>query len=116
MLLWWWDESPKLPPSVRTQIADPTHEVFVSAASIAEIAIKRSIGRLEIREDFADGLSDDGFTELPLSVHHCARLATLPLLHRDPFDRMLVVQAQIESATLVTVDRLVTQYDVATLP
>lgn len=116
ILLWWWDDSPRLPADMRSLISNADHEVFVSAVSIAEIAVKTSIGRLEIGDDFADGIASDGFTELPLTAAHGGQLATLPLLHRDPFDRMLIAQAQVEQATLVTVDHLVKQYDVATLP
>lgn len=116
ILLWWWDDSPKLPADMRSLISNADHEVFVSAVSIAEIAVKKSVGRLEIGDDFAGGIASDGFTELPLTAAHSGQLATLPLLHRDPFDRMLIAQAQVEQATLVTIDRLMKQYDVATLP
>lgn len=116
ILLWWWDDSPKLPQEARDLIADLDNEVFVSAVSITEIAVKKSIGRLEVDDDFAQGIEDDGFTELPLTAAHGGRLAQLPLIHRDPFDRMLVVQAQAEDATLITVDEKVRQYDVKTLP
>lgn len=88
----------------------------MSAVSITEIAVKKSIGRLEVDDDFAQGIEDDGFTELPLTAAHGGRLAQLPLIHRDPFDRMLIVQAQAEDATLVTIDDKVRQYDVKILP
>ncbi|HVX55477.1 type II toxin-antitoxin system VapC family toxin [Nocardioides sp.] len=116
ILLWWWDDSPGLTQDLRDLIADSAHEVFVSAVSIAEIAVKKSIGRLVVGDDFAEGIERDGFAELPLRAAHAARLASLPLLHRDPFDRMLVAQAQVEGATLITVDSMVQQYDVKTLP
>jgi PIN domain nuclease of toxin-antitoxin system len=116
ILLWWWDDSSKLSGALRDLIADPDHEVFVSAVSIAEIAVKKSIGRLVVDDDFAEGIGRDGFVELSLAATHGGRLASLPLLHRDPFDRMLVAQAQVEGATLVTVDGMVQQYDVQTLP
>lgn len=116
ILLWWWDDSPRLTQGLRDLIADPAHEVLVSAVSIAEIAVKKAIGRLTIRDDFADGIERDGFAQLPLTASHGGRLTSLPLLHRDPFDRMLVAQAQVEGATLITVDSMVRQYDVRTLP
>jgi PIN domain nuclease of toxin-antitoxin system len=116
ILLWWWDDSPRLAEDLRDLIADPAHEVMVSAVSIAEIAVKKSIGRLVLRDDFAEGVDRDGFAELPLTVAHARKLTSLPLLHRDPFDRMLVAQALIEGAALVTVDSMVQQYDVTTLP
>lgn len=116
VLLWWWDDSPKLSGELRELIANADNEVFVSAVSIAEIAVKRSIGRLEVNDDFAEGIERDGFVELPMRAVHGGRLASLPLLHRDPFDRMLVAQAQVEGATLVSLDGMVKQYDVPTLP
>lgn len=116
ILLWWWDDSPRLTQDLRDLIADPSHEVLVSAVSIAEIAVKRSIGRLVVHDDFAEGIERDGFAELPLTASHCGQLASLPLLNRDPFDRMLVAQALAEGATLITVDSMVRQYDVKTLP
>lgn len=115
-LLWWWDDSHELPDQARSLIEDLDNEVLVSAVSLAEIAVKKSIGRLEVDDDFAEGIEADGFTELPFKATHGGRLALLPLLHRDPFDRMLIAQAQVEDATLVTVDRAVRQYDVKTLP
>lgn len=116
ILLWWWDDSPRLTQDLRDLIANPANEVLVSAVSITEIAVKKSIGRLVVQDDFADGIERDGFAELPLRASHAGRLATLPLLHRDPFDRMLVAQTQDEGATLVTVDGMVRQYDLTTLP
>lgn len=116
ILLWWWENSSKLSTELRDLIADSDHEVFVSAVSIVEIAIKRSLGRLVIDDDFAEHIERDGFTELPLTAAHGGRLASLPPIHRDPFDRMLVAQAQVEGATLVTVDHMVQQYDVQHLP
>jgi len=116
ILLWWWDDSPKLSADVRTLVSDPGHEVFVSAVSIAEIAVKKAIGRLEVADDFAEGIDADGFTELPLTAAHAGRLATLPLLHRDPFDRMLIAQAQAEDAALVTLHHAVRRYEVRALP
>ncbi|MFI5626515.1 type II toxin-antitoxin system VapC family toxin [Nocardioides sp. NPDC051685] len=116
ILLWWWDDSPRLPQAARDLIANLDNQVFVSAASITEIAVKKSIGRLEVDDDFAHGIEDDGFIELPLTAAHGGRLAQLPFIHRDPFDRMLIVQAQAEDAALVTVDDKVRQYDVKALP
>lgn len=114
ILLWWWDDSPALSDTARTLIADLDNEVFVSAVSITEIAVKKSIGRLTVSDDFAEKITLDGFLELPLTAAHGGQVAKLPLHHRDPFDRMLVAQAQIEEATLLTVDRLIKQYDVRT--
>lgn len=116
ILLWWWDDSPNLSAEVRALISDPANEVFVSAVSITEIAVKKAIGRVTVDDDFAEGIERGGFTELPLTARHGGAVATLPLIHRDPFDRMLVAQAQVEGAALVTVDEAVRRYDVRTFP
>jgi PIN domain nuclease of toxin-antitoxin system len=84
-----------------------------SAASVWEIAIKASLGRDDFTVDsrvLRRGLLDNGYEELPISGAHAAAVADLPLLHRDPFDRLLVAQAQVEGITLLTADALVARY------
>jgi PIN domain nuclease of toxin-antitoxin system len=77
-----------------------------------EIAIKTSLGRLRPIRKVADAISDSGFTELPVMLHHTEELNSLPLLHRDPFDRMLLAQASIDGLTIATRDRQFDQYKV----
>lgn len=89
--------------------------VLVSLASAWEIAIKRSTRRLAIEESVEDGIADAGFEPLPISFRHVERVATLPLHHRDPFDRMLVAQALDAGLTLVTHDRQLAPYGVPIL-
>ena len=89
--------------------------VLVSSVSAWEVAIKQSLGKLRIDESFAAMVRGSGFSELPLTFGHTARLAALPAHHRDPFDRMLVAQGLAEGATIVTHDPLFARYDVPLL-
>ena len=116
VFLWWLADSPKLSVRHREAIADKGSPILISAATIWELALKISIGKLRL-----DGLSAErldeyiapcGFAELPVSAAHAAATARLPAHHSDPFDRVLIAQAQIEGATLVTVDRTFSRYDV----
>jgi len=116
VVLWWMFGLPRLGPAAQAAIADPTAEVRVSGISAGEIAIKQSLGRLEAPDDFVARLTEDGFSELPLTTAHGLALAELPLHHRDPFDRLLVAQARVEGLTLVTADRAMSAYEVPILP
>ncbi len=115
-LLWWAGGDAKLPRRIRAVIADETNDVVVSAASAWEIATKHRIGRLAVPgallEGLLDYLVDQRFTELPVSVRHAQRAGTLAGEHRDPFDRMIVAQAQIEGFAIVSVDRIFDDYGV----
>ena len=89
--------------------------VLVSAASVWEIAVKRALGKLAAPDDLLAEVRADGFTELPITADHAMRAGGLPPHHRDPFDRMLVAQAEIDSHTIVTGDQMIARYAVATL-
>jgi PIN domain nuclease of toxin-antitoxin system len=114
-LLWWLGGSSRLGSVATATIADPSAEVLVSAASAWEIGIKTALGKLQTPTDLSDQLAAHGFTELPVTVTHALCAGRLPLQHRDPFDRMLVAQAIVEQAALVTVDPRIAAYDVAIL-
>ena len=114
VLLWWLAESPKLTKTARAQIAE-AEIVYVSAASVWEMAIKVSTGKLRAPDDLEKQLQRHGFVELPVSVNHALRVATLARHHADPFDRMLVAQASFESLTLVTADPQFAVYGVPIL-
>ncbi len=117
VFLWWIGDSPELSEAARAAIADPASLVLVSATSAWEISIKRALGRIDLRdEEFAYGMRESGFTELPVTAEHGLAAGALPLLHRDPFDRMLVAQAKSEGLTLVTRDREIAVYDISVLP
>ena len=119
IFLWALDQAHRIPPAARDAIEQTENAVFVSAVVIWEIAIKTSLGRLEVQP--ADlrrlpGLIDaSGFDELPVLARHAAGIHALPWHHRDPFDRLLIAQARDEGLTLVTVDPAMRAYDVAVL-
>ena len=114
-LLWAIEDNPSLNADARSAITDPLNDVFVSAASVWEIAIKRSLGRLEAPDNLMEEVIKAGFIELPVTFWHGEWAARLPLHHGDPFDRMLVAQAQAEGLVLVTRDRVLRRYAIDTL-
>jgi len=114
ILLWWLAENPKLSMAARARIAE-AEIVYVSAASVWEMAIKVSTGKLRAPDDLEKQLHRHGFEQLPVSVNHALGVATLPRHHADPFDRMLVAQASFESLTLVTADPQLAAYGVPIL-
>jgi PIN domain nuclease of toxin-antitoxin system len=115
-LLWTLDDDSALRPDARRVIIVPGNDVFVSVASAWEIAIKGAKGRLKARDDLEAALDAQQFATLPITIAHTLRVRDLPHHHRDPFDRMLVAQAQLEGLTIVTRDERIRRYDVATLP
>lgn len=106
----WWDND-DLPRSVRNRIQS-ADAVYVSAVSAWEVAIKTALGKMTARAAFADAIDDYGFDALPITVAHADAVRALPSHHRDPFDRLLVVQAQIEHLTLVSRDPAMRLYTV----
>ena len=111
VVLWWLDDSAELSDEVKG-LLDSEPGVYVSAVTPWEIAIKQSLGKLDGPEDLAERVRDSQFTGLPITAGHSVRAGRLPGHHRDPFDRILVAQAQIEGMTLVTRDKWIPQYDV----
>lgn len=111
----WWLASEELNEEVRERINDPEETVVVSAATVWEVAIKVASGKLEPPEPFTTAVIEEGFDPLAISFDHAERAGSLPLHHGDPFDRLLIAQAQIEGLTLVTRDRAFDAYDVAVL-
>src|SRR3954453_5182549 len=116
ILLWWLADDPKLPVSAAAQIAAAETFVAVSAASVWEIAIKKSIGRLEPPDDLVAALDANDFRSLAITAAHALAAGALPNYHADPFDRMLIAQAREEDLILVSVDRRFSAYDVDLLP
>lgn len=113
VFLWALAEPARIPVDVRARLESPENEVFFSAASIWELAIKTQLGKLKLPvppEDLATEAAAMGFTELAISAAHAAGVARLPLHHRDPFDRLLISQALFEPARLLTVDAVLAQY------
>lgn len=111
-ILWWLDEPSQLSPSAREAIADADNFVFVSAAVAWEMAIKKSIGRLDFPGNFPDVLDEDGIEVLDINIHHALAVADLPTYHNDPCDRLQIAQAIIEDLVLITRDKYVREYAV----
>lgn len=109
--IWWRSDTSMLSAAAREAIGN-AKAVFVSMASAWETAIKISVGRLRIADNFYAGIAHSGFQKLPITFAHTERIITLPHHHRDPFDRMLVAQAQADGLTLVTRDRRLGAYGV----
>ena len=113
-LLWWLEDDPRLGAGARQTIAEA--DIAVSIVTFWEIAVKHGLGKLAIApEPVAHAVDRSGFAMLDLARHHCFALARLPLHHRDPFDRMLIAQAQSERMPVLTSDRRFAAYDVALL-
>jgi PIN domain nuclease of toxin-antitoxin system len=114
VVLWWLTDDPTLADDIKARL-DHEPEVYVSPATIWEVTIKQSMGKLAGPADLPERIRDSGFRELPISVEHAMAAGRLPLIHRDPFDRMLVAQARCEELTLVTRDPHCHKYEVPIL-
>ena len=113
LLLWAAGSPEQLPVAARPLLEDPQNELLFSAASLWEIAIKRGLGRSDFKVDarvLRRGLLDNGYQELAITSEHAVFIDSLPPLHKDPFDRILVAQATVEGVILLTADALVAQY------
>lgn len=114
VIIWWLTDDPTLAEDVKERL-DHEPDVYVSAATLWEVAIKQATGKLPETALLAERILDCGFTPLPVNAEHALAAGQLPLIHRDPFDRMLVAQAQCEELTLVTRDENCHKYDVTVL-
>ena len=113
ILLWAAGQPDRLPQNARDLIATPENELFFSAANLWEILIKRGLGRDDFKADarvLRRALLDNGYGELPIGSEHVVAIDSLPMIHKDPFDRILVAQATVEGITLVTADQIVAKY------
>jgi PIN domain nuclease of toxin-antitoxin system len=113
VLLWAAGEPDTLSDEALRLIEAPDNELFFSAASLWEVAIKSSLGRSDFAADariLRRGLLDNGYSELPVVSEHAVAIVGLPVIHKDPFDRILIAQAMIEGITLLTADAVVAQY------
>lgn len=116
VFLWWIVDDPRLSPRARQVLSQPKNELLLSAASGWEMAIKVGLGKLKIPAPIdrfiIDQLNINGISVLPIDLRHALHVAALPKLHRDPFDRLLIAQAQLERIPIVSGDSQIRQYDV----
>lgn len=113
LLLWAASQPNRLSAAALRLIDNPANELFFSAASIWEVAMKRGLGRSDFQADprlFRRGLLDNGYSELPILSDHVVAIDSLPPIHKDPFDRLLVAQATVEGISLLTADSVVARY------
>ena len=115
IFIWWMKQDKRIKKEIKSILQDPQNYIYLSIATVWEIVIKKKIGKLKIPHDWKVTLKESNFLLLPISLEHVYKLENLPLHHRDPFDRMLVSQAIVENATLITGDNKLWQYDVALL-
>lgn len=113
-VLIWWDEGRRLAAAARRAIAS-ADTVYVSAATAWEVAIKTGLGRLRPTRTVEQAAEESGFVQLPVTFRHAERVGSLPPHHRDPFDRMLIAQAEVEELRLVSRDAVFSRYGLAVI-
>ena len=117
--LWWTLNDPALSPVCRQILADRANTLYISVISVWEIVIKTQLGKLPLPDPPAQFITSrmaaNGFVLLPLRLEHALQVYNLPLHHRDPFDRILIAQAQVENLPILTIDALIRQYAVQTI-
>ena len=111
IFLWWMSDAEQLSKEVFDIIADGSNQIYISSATIWEIAIKEALGKLEVDADLDHAIEENGFVELKVSAICANATKKLEQIHRDPFDRMLIAQAIEGDMTLITVDGYIIQYD-----
>jgi PIN domain nuclease of toxin-antitoxin system len=114
VVLWWLADDPTLSDDLKARL-DQEPDVYLSPATVWEVAIKQALGKLREPPDLPERIRDSGFRPLPITVEHAIAAGRLPPIHRDPFDRMLVAQALCENLTLVTRDTDIHKYEVPLL-
>jgi len=110
IFLWWISDANRLSQEVLEVISDASNPIYVSSATIWEIAIKKALGKISVDADLSLVIESNGFLELPISARCAAATKKLEQIHRDPFDRILIAQAMKGNMTLVTVDRHIVRY------
>lgn len=114
-LIWWFNGADQLSSRAMTILQDSENRILVSAASAWEIAIKTDLGKLDaapLLSDLSRQIAEEGFSEEPISIDHAVRAGLLPMHHRDPFDRLLVAQAQALNIPILSADQILDKYDI----
>lgn len=115
IVIFWLNADKRVSQDLIDIISNSKHSCYISAASIWEIEIKASLGKLKIPDHYTDEISKQSFVELPISFIHAENVKALPDYHKDPFDRLIISQAIIERLTIVTLDRIFAKYPVDVL-
>ena len=115
VFIWWDDENPALAGELREKISEPANEIYVSAASIWEIAIKRGRGKIAFARGIKEAIATNRFLPVPITPDHAEYAGGLPPHHRDPFDRMLIAQATLENMAFATQDEMAGPYGIPTI-
>lgn len=115
IVLWWLTEPEKIHAKAQKTIRDRANDMFVSAATFWEMAIKKSIGRLTLPHNLLETVALEGFKILPIMPEECIGVADLPMLHADPFDRLLILQAKLYDLVIITRDSKIMEYPVVTM-
>ena len=116
IFLWWLTDDPALSAKAREVIGNGNNVIYISAASVWEISVKKSLGKLEAPENIETIVEQERFQKLSITLSHGEAAGQLPTYHRDPFDRMLIAQARCEELILVTVDQDIPKYQVRLQP
>lgn len=112
ILLWWFSNDKQLSKKIKNEIADSDNNIFVSSASIWEIAIKKSLGKLKVPNNLKEIIESE-FEFLSITAEHAQQVEFLSKIHNDPFDRLLVAQCMVEKLTLITADTIIPRYDIS---
>lgn len=115
VLLWWFAADKQLGHLAKQMIADANNQIFCSVASHWEMVIKQSLGKLRFPKKMFETLEDGGIFIVPIEARHVLELQDLPPIHKDPFDRMLIAQAQADNLTVITADANIQKYQINTL-
>lgn len=115
VILWWLTDPKKIKNKAHKIISDKLNTIFISSASFWEMAIKKRLGRITLPYNLIETLNSEGFEILPIMPSEALGVADLPLLHNDPFDRILIMQAKLYDLIMITSDPIVIQYPIITL-
>lgn len=113
VFIWAMEEDKYLSQGIRDKLIDPGNKIFVSTATVWEIVIKRSLKKLKANFDIASSIEEAGLDLLSIELPHVLGVGTLPLYHKDPFDRLLISQTKVENLTLMTADEKIWEYDLS---
>lgn len=113
ILLWWLGDDNRLSPEIRAVIGNSENFIFVSAATVWEMSIKKSLGKLSVPNNLLEKLKDNNFEVLNITAEHGLKVTDLPIHHKDPFDRMLIAQCMIEGLTIISLDSKFHLYNIS---